>query len=249
MKNTQKSVTAGERTQKIEYTVNGNDGVNPLLKQYEGQSSEQEAYLEIDPEANSVEYSYNTEIGSGVPASVWHLQLIRVGGINPYITEQGLADLHADIEDKIARIIAGWSEEFDGSNWIGVLDDDASEALQDLECYIRETGQDTDRYDCDFTAIWDEEEKEQEINEYREAIRDAFEDAIYKSDLLQAVKSPTDLRMAVVDCTDYLSDDDIADLIACERKAEDLGQALADEWEANIKEKLEENEYNNIVVA
>jgi hypothetical protein len=153
---------------KVDYHINGGPGVTPLLHKYEGQGKEQPAYLEINPEEYSVEYSYNSELGSGVPAAVWNSLVIRVSGLNPYLTRAGIEDFHADAQDLIKRICAGWCERWNGNNHVGELDADALDALFDLGALAERCGCDADAYNTDMSSLYEEEEWE----EYRDKLKD-----------------------------------------------------------------------------
>ena len=110
----------------------------PLFVRYPGQVSAQPAHLEIDPGSRTYTAESNPEIGNAVPMDVWHRRRLRCGGLPPSIGGAALAGFLADpdLVDLITRVCDGHSDAWDGSNMIGRLTDDASDALQDIERMI-----------------------------------------------------------------------------------------------------------------
>lgn len=111
--------------------------VAPLHHQYPGECSAQPAYLELDEDGN-VSADWDGEIGGGTPMNVWHGRTLR-WTLPDSLTGDAIADFVAreDVAALLARIHDGHSVEWDGSNNVGRLDDDAREAQDNLEQLIQ----------------------------------------------------------------------------------------------------------------
>lgn len=72
----------------------------------------------------------------GVPMDVYHgrRRQFRVRSSGPVYAEALVERLRdtSDLGGLLLRIVDGWSEEFDGSNWVGRLTEDAASAAVDL---------------------------------------------------------------------------------------------------------------------
>lgn len=105
----------------------------PLLFQHPGQMSPQPAYLELDQDGE-LAYGYDTEIGNGRPMSVAERRTIRWSV--PYdISGKAMAAFLQDPEvlALLERVHAGHTVEWDGSNHVGRLTDDAKRAEEELD--------------------------------------------------------------------------------------------------------------------
>lgn len=111
--------------------------VAPLHHQYPGECSAQPAYLELDEDGN-VEADWDGEIGGGTPMTVWNGRSLR-WTLPDALTGEAVADFVAreDVAALLARIHDGHSVEWDGSNNVGRLTEDAREAQDDLEQLIQ----------------------------------------------------------------------------------------------------------------
>ena len=103
-----------------------------LALHYSGQINPQDTVADIYADG-TVYVHADPEIGSGVPSSVWHgiVQRINFGW---YVTSK--ADARAwyrQARPLLARLIAGMGDEWDGSNRVGTLTDDARAALESIE--------------------------------------------------------------------------------------------------------------------
>lgn len=111
-----------------------------LFCKYQGQNDWQPAYIEIDGDKLSA--GYNAEIGGGIPFCVWHREVLRYG--IPAMRAGEVNQLLEDIKPLAERIAAGHRVVWDGSNHVGKLDEDASEAEEELEYlldqYVPEDG-------------------------------------------------------------------------------------------------------------
>ena len=105
----------------------------PLYKLYPGQNQPQRAFVSLDEEG-TVRAGINYEIGGAVPMDVWHGRTLR-WSVSPYANGDSLADLLES--DKVRalfeRVRNGHSVEWNGSNMVGRLDEDAKEASEELE--------------------------------------------------------------------------------------------------------------------
>jgi hypothetical protein len=104
----------------------------PLLHRYPQQSSPQPAYLRLTDDG-SVDVDWDSEIGGGVPADVWDRRTFRWYFGDPSLTRDEIDILLALVAPLIARVHEGHSIEWDGSNYVGYLSDDAVEAEETLE--------------------------------------------------------------------------------------------------------------------
>lgn len=104
----------------------------PVYEHFQGQSQPQPAFISID-ENGKVDADYSGEIGNGVPSKVWHNRTLRVP-INPELSAGEIENfLHDDATTRLlARIVDGHDVEWDGSNHVGSLTDDARDALESL---------------------------------------------------------------------------------------------------------------------
>jgi hypothetical protein len=109
----------------------------PLHFQYQGQTNEQPAYLELDEDGN-VDASYSGEIGNGSPMHVWHGRTLRWPLPNN-LSGDAIIELVNEHRSLLARVYAGHSVEWDGNNHVGRLDEDAQEAQQELDALLYET--------------------------------------------------------------------------------------------------------------
>jgi hypothetical protein len=89
----------------------------------------------------------NGEIGNAVSEAVFHDRIVRICGVSPYLSRKGIAQLMADIKDKLAAIHEGHSVEWNGNNNVGRLTDDAQAAREDLDYWLSQV--DWERYDLE----------------------------------------------------------------------------------------------------
>lgn len=112
----------------------------PLYAYLTGQMSPQPAYVEIN-EDGFVSADYSGEVGGGVPESVWHNRTIRIR-VPAEASGEALADLlRGDALPLLEAIHAGHSIEWDGSNHVGRLDDEARSAAEELERLLEDVQQ------------------------------------------------------------------------------------------------------------
>lgn len=122
----------------------------PLFHQYPRQTNPQSAFVELS-ETGEVSADWNGEIGNGVPAAVWHGCDLRFP-VASSVAGPALADYLEGEEGRslLSRIHQGHSVEWDGSNHVGRLDEDASAAREELEAALREV----DQADVQPIPIW-----------------------------------------------------------------------------------------------
>lgn len=121
----------------------------PVYRSYPQQTSAQPAFIEMD-EDGAVGVDWDGIIGGGVPMDVWHRQTQR-WSIPNTLTGAALADFlgREDVQALLYRIHAGHSVEWDGSNHVGRLTQDAVDASYALE-RLCETTWDEDEH----ARIW-----------------------------------------------------------------------------------------------
>lgn len=109
-----------------------------LLPLYADDRRKQELHIDIDHDGTVSLLVKSYYGGDGVPMDVWHRKTLRYTvATGPVVVH--LPSLRSDLEDGgrlaklIDRIIDGHSTRWDGSNTVGCLTDDASNASQDLE--------------------------------------------------------------------------------------------------------------------
>jgi len=109
------------------------DEANPaaLHCHYDGQIEAQPVYIEIDPEAGTVSADCNGEIGNAIPMNVYHGRIMRVG--IPCLTASAANRLMRDLLPLVEKLAAGYTCEWDGSNNVGRLTDEAMAALEAIQ--------------------------------------------------------------------------------------------------------------------
>lgn len=134
----------------------------PLYRHYAGQCQAQDAYIEID-EDGAIDAGYNAEIGNRVPVCVWYGCTLRFRAPQN-LSGRGLLALVEEHRELFARVNAGHIVEWDGSNHVGRLTDDAREAKNELEDTLYQqpgdvTICDADEYlwsNCSLADHWSE---------------------------------------------------------------------------------------------
>lgn len=110
---------------------------NPLYHLTPGQSSPNPAFLELDCGTGGLHLDWNASPGM-TPMNVWHGHALR-WSVPPYLTQEQCDALLADetVRTLAARITAGYSSEWDGSNHVGRLTADASDAQDSMDSYLQ----------------------------------------------------------------------------------------------------------------
>jgi hypothetical protein len=122
----------------------------PAYRQYPGQLQPQPGYIELD--GNSVTADYSGEIGNAVPADVWHNRRLR-WYINGAMAGSDINNLIDEITPLLEIVHAGHDEDWDGSNWVGVLTDEAQEASEQIERICADYRPSVEAWDVD-TWLW-----------------------------------------------------------------------------------------------
>jgi len=126
-----------------------------LLEWQDGQLQPETVYLYLDPEANDDEGRLSCASDSGqcgTPSNVWHGRMRRFAV--PLLSAHGANALMAssEVQELAARIVAGYSHDWDGSNHVGTVDDDATEAEEALDYFCRDwDGEKLDVWEAD---VW-----------------------------------------------------------------------------------------------
>lgn len=102
-----------------------------LYRHYDGQSEPQDVYIELDTQNETLSATYNAEIGNAIPFTVHH-GLDRRYGI-PILTAEAVNRIMHEIAPLADRIIAGTTVEWDGSNNVAILNEDAQAAEEEIE--------------------------------------------------------------------------------------------------------------------
>ena len=116
----------------------------PLYLHYPGQHEPQGAYVQLHPDGE-VEFGVSGEIGNAVSEAVFHGRIVRICGVDPYLTLKGIDKLHREIRPLLEEIAAGHSVEWNGSNNVGKLTDEADDARDRLDYMLHQT--DWENYD------------------------------------------------------------------------------------------------------
>lgn len=133
------------------------DGSRPIYKQYPQQSSPQPGYLQLS-ESGEVSVGYNPEIGTAVPMRV-HNRLDLRWEIPSALSR---ADIDAMLSDAallsdLARIHAGRTVAWNGSNRVGTWSEDISEVVYAVGGYVS---------DWPVSDMSDQEQEELGIAQY-----------------------------------------------------------------------------------
>lgn len=119
-----------------------NEGPAPLYRKYDGQVNPQPAYLELDSEGGVLVYADPT-IGSGMSFDVWHGRSL-CWPIPWNLSVTGIDWMLDKYAETLQKIHDGHTVEWDGSNHVGRLTDEAKELSDDLD------------FELDGRAIFDE---------------------------------------------------------------------------------------------
>jgi len=116
----------------------------PLLEQRE-YGHYFDTYLWIDTRTRTARWTVSYETGSGMPMEVWHGIERRIA-CSPMLSNTQLIRLGHDLGQLVALVCDGSTVEWDGRNWVGVLDEDAQSALDEIETVLG-------REESDITAV------------------------------------------------------------------------------------------------
>ena len=116
-----------------EIRIESPNGKAPVYAQFDGQCQPQPAFIRLN-ESGSVYADYEGGVGEGCPASVWHGRDARIN-IRPTASGKALREMFADegFMALVRRYYDGLTVEWDGSNNVGALTEDAKAALEAIE--------------------------------------------------------------------------------------------------------------------
>lgn len=101
-----------------------------LHQKFRGQNAPQPVYVELDLGTGDLSAYVSPEIGNGVPERVYHRRAIR--WTIPVLTPKACNALLFEIAPHAGILLDGSAIEWDGSNHVGILDDDAQDAVQTI---------------------------------------------------------------------------------------------------------------------
>jgi len=109
--------------------------LHPLWRHYAGELQPQPAYIELDLRDGEVRADWDAEVGTGVPADVWHGLRRRYGIINILTTDE-INSLLTELAPIAQRIVDETEIQSDGLQDRPVLSDKAQAAEEELteEC-------------------------------------------------------------------------------------------------------------------
>lgn len=131
-------------------TDNLRNELAPLYRRLHGQYQPQPAYVYLDEDGN-VHADYCGIIGAGQPMDVWNGRTLR-WSVNPEVNGDHLAELleSDEVRALLERVHAGHSVEWDGSNYVGRLTDDARDASDELERIFED-----ETHTVDSGGVWE----------------------------------------------------------------------------------------------
>ena len=135
----------------MDLTINKIESIDELYCHYDRQSSSQGCYVSLDCRNEVLTASYNAEIGNAVPFAVWHGHVQRWG--IPLLTVDRCNELLQEIAPLAERVIAGYESIWDGNNNVARFDDDAREAINEIDHLTDES-----RFDESNVEEWDVED-------------------------------------------------------------------------------------------
>jgi hypothetical protein len=114
----------------VKVTQLDEDVPHALHQHYAGEQAPQACHLALDLRDGELSAAYNPEIGSGIPAFVYH-HVVLWWPI-ACLTAAAANSLLRDLAPLAQRVLAGSRIEWDGSNDVGVLTRDAQAAEQQI---------------------------------------------------------------------------------------------------------------------
>lgn len=121
-----------------------------LYHRYDGQGSAQDCYIWLDCETSQLGASHDAETGNAIPFAVYygHTQRWSI----PALKADAANALLEEIAPLAARVIAGYSSEWDGSNFAD-FDADAEAARDEITALCERATNSADESDC--VNVWD----------------------------------------------------------------------------------------------
>lgn len=122
-----------------------------LHHRYRGQTSAQDCYVWLNCKTSKLGVMRGAEIGSAVPFAVHHGHTQRWS--IPALKAKAANELLEEIAPLAARVVAGYSSEWDGSNNVAELSDDAEAAREEIDALCERI---TDRADeSETVSVWE----------------------------------------------------------------------------------------------
>lgn len=106
----------------------------PVYHQYPRQCQPQPAYIELDCRGEGeLLADWNGEIGNAIPMYCWNNLAVR-WGIPSETSGVSLTELFQNEEflTLCQRVLSGFEEVWDGSNYVGRYTDDATDAIEEI---------------------------------------------------------------------------------------------------------------------
>ncbi len=113
-------------------------GNQPALMQYPTECQPQPAYLELDPaeEEDFLTVDVSGDIG-GISRAVMDRLLFRFS-IDPYTPKSKLESLDfLELQEAVKELKADWESEWNGSDWVGAMKENAEKSIHDHEMIIQ----------------------------------------------------------------------------------------------------------------
>lgn len=124
----------------------------PLYHRYARETSPQPAYLELD-EHGMVSAEWDSVVGNGQAPEHYYGRTKR-WRLSPHLSGDMVNEfVHGEVLDLLKQIHVGHRVEWDGRNHIGVLDDDAEAASDELEKLCEASAE-----LCQDSPVWDPDE-------------------------------------------------------------------------------------------
>ena len=193
-----------------------------LFHLYPGQQAPQDAYIALSIEDEAMWMESNGEIGNAVPSDVWHGTTLRFG--LPPIQAAAANALLDELLPLAERVIAGASEQWDGSNNVGVYDADAQDAIQAMERLVNDTPHEQDGFDWMESEDWFEWDQDY--------VPGLIRDGLSRQAICERVESdlPTAPMMILPDLVEY-----VEGLVEAAEAADQRKVALASIVQAHVQ--------------
>lgn len=108
------------------------EGKMPLYCHYEEQEKPQFSYVKLQPEAGILTAEYNTDIGNAVPLAASNSRIF-LWAVPERISSENLRILLEEIRPLAEQLCAGYSREFNGTDFVGQLTGKARETYGKIE--------------------------------------------------------------------------------------------------------------------
>lgn len=158
-----------------------------LHHHYRGQTSAQDCYVWLNCKTSKIGASHNAEIGNAVPFAVhhghtqrWSIPVLKAAPANALLDE---------IAPLAARVVAGYSSEWDGSNHVAEFDEDAEEARDEIKILCERATSDAEHCDGSAVAEWEADDWYSSLGDSDRQRRDLEIGANTTDDELDAIET------------------------------------------------------------